>query len=149
VIESLMAIAPAAQSPARASHDPLRVARYCYDHLAGQLGTAFTQALLSRSLLKTDGTTFRVTQKGARWFADFGLDLAALQASRRRFAYGCLDWTERKHHLAGALGAALGARMTALGWIARRKHTRVVTLTETGRRALARQFDITLPPVKP
>ncbi len=69
---------------------------------------------------------------GGRGFALIGIDVAALRAARRRFAYGCMGWSERRPHLAGALGAVLVERCLALGWLVRQKHSRALTLTEAG-----------------
>lgn len=142
LIESLMVMAPRPKSAAKQKDDPLRVARFCYDHLAGQLGTHLTEAMLARGLLMPQGRDFALTAEGQEWLQAFGLDLAALRGSRRKFAPQCLDWTERKDHLGGALGAAIAQQMIALGWITRTKHTRVVTITESGRAALAAGFGL-------
>ena len=142
LLESLMVMAPRPKCAAKHDGDPLRVARFCYDHLAGQLGTGLTEALLARGWLMPQGRDFALTAEGEAGLQAFGLDLALLRGSRRRFAQQCLDWTERKDHLGGALGAAVAQRMIALGWITRTKHTRVVTITEPGREALAARFGL-------
>jgi len=155
LIESLMVIAQR-QQPSRQQANPvgkadpvIRSARFCYDHLAGQLGVRLTDAMLERGLLvKTDmpdeQKSFTVTTTGVIWCASFGIDLAELRKSRRQLAFQCLDWSERKDHLAGALGAAIAERMIALGWIVKNKHSRAVSITVTGELALATQFGISL-----
>jgi hypothetical protein len=143
LVESLMVIArPAA--PRAASDEPIRVARFCYDHLAGRLGTRLAASLLDRGLLEAGDGAYAVAGAGERWFAGFGIDLGALRRSRRAFARPCLDWSERTDHLGGAVGAALADRMTELGWIARRKRSRVVTVTADGAEALRRELGVTL-----
>ena len=142
LIESLMAMAPQAARAVRRNNDPIRVARFCYDHLAGQLGTRLTAALLTRGILAEQGKDFVLTADGETWLQTFGIELATLRRSRRKFAHQCLDWSERKDHLGGALGAAIAQRMLALGWISRAKYSRVVTITAAGHVALSERFGL-------
>ncbi|MGE5333164.1 MAG: ArsR/SmtB family transcription factor [Nitrososphaerota archaeon] len=123
----------------------LRFARTCYDHLAGTLGVGVTQALGRRGYIEESGTQFRLTAHGSTWLHELGIDPAALERSRRTFATQCLDWSERRHHIGGALGAALAKRFFELGWIARSSTTRAVRLTATGRAGLLKELDIQLP----
>lgn len=141
-VEALMVVAKpmAVTSPPRRSPGAMGTARFCYDHLAGELGTLVAAALFERELLMTHGETVDVTARGEAWFADIGIDVAFLRKRRRRFAFHCLDWSERRDHLGGALGAALAERMLELGWIRRHKHSRVVTISELGHQALTREF---------
>lgn len=145
-IEALMVVAKpvAVTSPPRRSPGALGTARFCYDHLAGELGTQVAAVLFERKILMTHGDAVDVTAEGEAWFADFGIDVVSLRKRRRRFAYPCLDWSERRDHLGGALGAALAARMLELGWIDRQKHSRVVSVSELGHQALAREFGIVI-----
>ncbi|MDF6893579.1 transcriptional regulator, partial [Escherichia coli] len=111
----------------------------CYDHLAGQLGTEVSEKLLSRGwLTQLDAIhgAYDVTPEGEQALAAIGVDVGALRNGRRRFAYGCMDWSERRPHLAGALGAAVAERCIALGWLARQKHSRALNMTEVGQREL-------------
>ncbi len=130
--------------PARGD-DAIRRARTCYDHLAGELGVALTEALVRRRCLEPVAEDFRVTPAGVRFLAGLGIDLAAVKRQRRAFARQCLDWTERRPHLGGALGAALLDTCFARGWVARIAGTRAVMLTPSGRRAVARLFDVRPP----
>lgn len=145
LVESLMVLAPA-RKPATPSQplQAIRLARFCYDHLAGQLGVRLTQSLLERGLISLHEEEFIVSAEGEAWFLSFGLDLAQLRRNRRQFAPPCMDWSERSDHLAGALGAALAQRMLALGWLERSKHTRAVGITDAGHRGLADYFGIQL-----
>ncbi|MBF8221852.1 ArsR/SmtB family transcription factor [Halomonas sp. 328] len=145
-VESLMVVARPVRvvPPRRQPQGALAEARYCYDHLAGRLGTGISEALFIRGWLRVEGERWELTADGERWCVDFGLDPAALRRRRRRFAYPCLDWSERCDHLGGALGAALAERLEALGWVARQKGTRVVTISAEGREGLAREFALTL-----
>ncbi len=147
-LEALAVLAPPA--PTRGLSDSLIArdlcaARCCYDHLAGRLGVAVTGALVSRRTLDVVADGYAVTAAGERWFAAFGVDLGAVQRHRRRFAPHCLDWSERHHHLAGALGAALAAQCFAHGWLARAASSRAVQVTEAGRTGFQEWFGIAWP----
>ncbi|MHC3473985.1 ArsR/SmtB family transcription factor [Streptomyces sp. 7R007] len=108
--------------------------RTCYDHLAGRLGIAVTDALTARGLLRQD-TGFALTDAGVRWFADTGISLA--HKGRRPLARACLDWTERRPHLAGVAGAALCRHALDTGWCVRIGTERAVKVTADGERALS------------
>lgn len=144
LIESLTALAPQARDAPPMEEQPIRIARFCYDHLAGRLGTRLTDVLTARGVLADAGKLFTVTRKGETWFREFGIDLPRLRRSRRKFAYPCLDWSERRDHLGGALGAALAQRLLALGWIEKTRRSRVIAITKSGRRALAKEFGVSL-----
>jgi len=122
----------------------LRDARCCYGHLAGRLGVCVAEALVARGLLAPeDGKLYAVTPSGRAWFEDLGVDVGALR-SPRGVARQCLDWTERRHHLAGPLGVKLLERMTALGWLAVEPQGRAVRLTVDGRQALRERLGVEL-----
>jgi hypothetical protein len=116
----------------------------CYDHLAGELGIGITEALVKQGILRKESDAFALTKRGADWFAALGIDVEAARALRRKFAATCLDWSERRDHLGGALGAALAERLVDLGWIARKRNSRAVSVTEAGRRKLAEEFRLEL-----
>lgn len=141
-VESLMAVAQPAKPSCEKTEDPVRIARFCYDHLAGRVGTEITHVLLERKLLELKDKDFSVSKKGERWFEKFGLDLTAVAQSRRKFGHVCLDWSERRHHLGGALGAALAQHLLDAGWIKRKPGTRVAVVTKLGRTELKSQFGI-------
>jgi DNA-binding transcriptional ArsR family regulator len=150
-LEALNALAPARPVRSlRQSEDAaaLRFARTCYDHLAGVLGIAVTQALLDRGYIlmtaSDSGGGFTLTPPGADWLARFGIDATQLRHSRRAFASRCLDWSERRHHVAGALGAALAARLLELEWITRSRSSRAILLTPTGRDGLYAELQVRL-----
>jgi DNA-binding transcriptional ArsR family regulator len=134
--------APAPVRSLRESRDAaaLAQARTCYDHLAGRAGVALLEALLAQRILAPAPAGFRVTADGMAALTSFGLDIGALERARRRFAGACLDWTERKPHLNGALGAAMTARLLGLGWIERGSRRRAVRVTPAGREGLAAAF---------
>jgi len=118
----------------------MRKARVCYDHLAGDLGVLVHDSLRQQGFVRGDGRELTLTEKGERFAEDFGVDLAALERHRRPICLACLDWSVRRPHLAGALGAALLDRFFALRWAARQKGTRVVTFSAVGERALRQRF---------
>lgn len=107
--------------------------RTCYDHLAGRLGIVVTEAMTARGLLRQD-TGFALTNRGLAWFDDLGVPL--VRRGRRPVARGCLDWTERKPHLAGVAGAALCRHALDAGWCVRIGSERAVKVTEEGESAL-------------
>jgi DNA-binding transcriptional ArsR family regulator len=121
----------------------LREGRTCYDHLAGRLGVGITDALLARRALRASDGGFEVTGHGERLLGRIGVDSAARER-RRAFAPACLDWTERRSHLAGALGAELCDRMFELGWVERRGSGRAAALTQAGSAGLREllEFDL-------
>jgi len=143
VLESLMGLA------ARAGHmrvrtgprDPeLRHARVCYDHLAGDLGVRLYDRLRQRKLIAGEPADIGVTRSGQRFFADFGIALDGLRLSRRPLCKACLDWSERRHHLGGSLGAAVLQRVFDLAWAVHEDGSRVVRFSRRG----AREFDALL-----
>ncbi len=143
LLESLMAFAPApaAHRTPNVGFD-LRFARTCYDHLAGTVATALYDRLAADGTLQVTAEGIVLTPAGARRLRSLDIDSDTLRASRRPLARACLDWTERRHHLAGALGAALLSSFRVRGWLVPRKVPRALRLTTTGRRALASHFDI-------
>jgi hypothetical protein len=114
----------------------LRHARVCYDHLAGTTGVALYEQLLRRGALSADPGAVRLTAAGRLLMQDLGIDLEALERKRRPLCRSCLDWSERRHHLSGALGTALLARFQALGWAMRAPDSRVLTFTADGAQRL-------------
>ncbi|HEX4240180.1 MAG TPA: winged helix-turn-helix domain-containing protein [Steroidobacteraceae bacterium] len=126
--------------------DPdLRFARTCYDHLAGRLGVALTSSLVSRGAVELRDGAGQVTPSGERLLADFGIASESALRSRRMYCRPCLDWSERRTHLAGVLGAALLERLLELRWIERSAAGRAVKVTSAGRRGLQARFGVELP----
>jgi DNA-binding transcriptional ArsR family regulator len=146
-LESLMALAVSAaprHRPTGPRDSAMRRARTCYDHLAGELGVALTWRLVELGYLQPEEGRFRLTAEGETALARLGVDVAALGRQRRPLARACLDWSERRPHLAGALGAAMLDSMVARGWIERTAGSRTVRLTPAGRRGLAQSFGLAL-----
>ena len=145
LVESLAQITGAPRRTAKSA--PIARARTCYDHLAGRLGVALFGAFVDRLALRAQGSgrdDIELGPRAERVFGALGVDLIAVKAERRRLATACLDWTERRPHLGGALGAALWAELVTRGWITRRPGTRAVVVTAAGRRGLRRTLGVTL-----
>jgi DNA-binding transcriptional ArsR family regulator len=145
-LESLARVAPVRPVSSFRESEGTRVlkrARTCYDHLAGELGVAVADALVERGVLTRSDDAFAVTEDGARWFGSLGIDLDAVAAVRRSFARSCLDWSERRPHLAGSLGAAVAEVFFARRWIRRLPGGRAVAVTPDGRVWLARELGLT------
>src|SRR5215470_7009510 len=143
LLESLMQVAYRAGAVRLRSspREPaLRKARVCYDHLAGDLGVQLYDALLESRLIVGGKSGLGPSHKGRRSFQALGIDLDALSGRRRPLCRACLDWSARRHHLAGALGAALLDRFVALGWARIVKGTRVVAFTPGGESAFRQRF---------
>lgn len=150
-LEALNVLAP--RAPVRSLRQSvevqaLRFARTCYDHLAGAVGVGVADALLARGYVERSDGRFHLTLQGTAWLADFGVDPAQVAHARRAFAPQCLDWSERRHHIAGALGAAMTARLFALGWIVRLPTSRAVRLTPPGEAGLLAELDLRIPRVE-
>lgn len=147
MLESIMAVAeagPARYRPHWTGGDTLRAARTCYDHLAGRAAVAIADALIKRGHVELAEDGGVVTPSGVALLTGFGIDLEAARKRRRTFCKPCLDWSERRPHLAGAVGAGLAERGFALGWFERVKDTRAVAITGAGRRGLLEVFGVSL-----
>jgi DNA-binding transcriptional ArsR family regulator len=143
-ITAVAAIAPPRCRPIRIDDD-MRSARLCYDHVAGRLGVGLADALRTRGHVELGDDGGALTAAGEAFLREFGIDVDAARHSRRIFCRPCLDWSERRLHLAGAVGAALAARLFALRWIARVRDGRTLLVTPTGRRHLEQTFGVRLP----
>ena len=134
------------ESPAFKPSTPchLRHARTCYDHLAGEVGVLLHDALLAGEWMYQEQGDYGLTPKGIERLSRMGLDLSADTPTRRRFAYPCLDWSQRCAHVGGTLGAALLGHMVREKWVVRALDSRALTVTAKGRKRLASAFDIQL-----
>lgn len=122
--------------------DPeMRRARVCYDHLAGERAVEFFARLTRLKLIALDDGAVALTSRGERRFAEFGIDIAALKSAKRPVCRACLDWSERRSHLAGALGARLLDRLFELGWARRVEGSRIVRFTPPGEIGFAKLFE--------
>lgn len=118
----------------------LRKARVCYDHLAGELGVLVYDSLLLKKALEVGSDGLNLTETGRRLFHDIGVDVAKVECARRVLCRSCLDWSERRDHLAGALGAALLQHFLECGWASRVPGTRVIAFSAPGEKALRSLF---------
>ncbi len=149
MLEGILAVAavqlPPRRLPPSRIEEQMRMAHTCYDHIAGRLGVGIADALTGRGhvVLAEDGG--EVTETGAAFLADFGIETAARKRSQRAFCRTCLDWSERRPHIAGAIGARVLARCLDLSWVERRRDTRALRITDEGRRGFAEAFGVLLP----
>lgn len=143
VLEALMGLA-ARRGATRVRTGPrdaqMQVARVCYNHLAGRMGVQMYRSLIARNLLVEDGEDVELTRAGRDFASGFGIDLTALEKGRTLLCRTCLDWSERRNHLAGSLGRAMLARMEDQGWMRRDANSRAIHMTQKGKAAFAAAF---------
>lgn len=147
VLERLSVLAGSAVEPFEPSTPPrLRVARTCYDHIAGAFGVSLHDRFLSLGWLTTpaeaDDDNYGLSRAGSAAFEACGIDVTALRALRRRFACGCLDWSERRHHLGGALGAALLDLALKRKWVIRDVDGRALSVSRAGQHEFLHRFGV-------
>lgn len=146
MLESIKAVAaietPARHQPRSNQDEQLRMARTCYDHLAGRLGVAVADALVSKGYVVLADDGGEVTTSGAHFLTDFGMDLTSKLKAKRIFCRPCLDWSERRYHIAGHVGAELLRRFAELGWLERAPGSRAVRVTASGKTGLREVFGI-------
>ena len=142
-IEALASASLASQPPrvravpvSRTAPPALRQARTCYDHLAGELAVGLFERMSEAGWLIVSGSTVDLSAPGAEAMGQLGIDLGATRRKRRQFACTCPDWSERKPHLGGALGAALLESLLARGWIERTDTSRALRVTPRGQREI-------------
>jgi DNA-binding transcriptional ArsR family regulator len=144
MLESMKVVAaievPPRRQPRSANDDALRFARSCYDHLAGQIGVAVTDALIAMGHIVLTDEGGEVTSSGELFLAAFGVDLKP--RTRRMFCQPCLDWSERRYHLKGLVGARILERLLELGWLKSAPGSRALQLTPSGRTGLSETFEI-------
>jgi DNA-binding transcriptional ArsR family regulator len=147
MLESIMNVAltgPPRFQPKSKLDEDLRRARTCYDHIAGLLGVRLTERLTEREFIILGDEAGEVTPAGADFLLRFGVDLSGAHAKRRVFCRPCVDWTERRPHIGGAVGAALAGRFFELKWIERARDCRALTITPAGRRGLMEIFALSI-----
>jgi DNA-binding transcriptional ArsR family regulator len=145
-LEALGAIAttkPAIHSIRQHADTEMYVARTCYDHLAGRIAVELARTMEEEGVIRASGRhDYTLGPQGKKYFAKLGIEVDRLRRLRRSFARQCVDWTERRPHIAGALGAAICARFVAAGWIVPRRDTRAVRITHHGARELRKRFGV-------
>jgi len=147
MLESIMHVAidgPPRYQPRSKTDDQMRRARTCYDHIAGALGVDLADSMIAHDFVVLGDEAGEVTLTGMEFLTRLGVDLAAARAKRRVFCRPCLDWTERRPHIGGAVGAALAKRCFELKWIERTRDSRALTITRAGRQGLMEQFALSI-----
>jgi DNA-binding transcriptional ArsR family regulator len=147
MLESIMNVAidgPARFQPKSKLDDEMRHARTCYDHFAGVLGVAIADAMMAREFVVLGDEAGEVTPSGMEFLSSLGVDLSGARAKRRVFCRPCLDWTERRSHIGGAVGAAFAARCFDLKWIERIRDTRALAITAVGRRGFKEALSLSI-----
>jgi DNA-binding transcriptional ArsR family regulator len=147
MLEGIMNVAmqgPPRYQPKSRLDDAMRHARTCYDHFAGTLGVGLADGMTERELVVLGDEAGEVTPAGLGFLSRLGVDLTAARARRRVFCRPCLDWTERRPHIGGAVGAALAQRCFELRWVERIRDSRALHITPAGRRGLIEHFALTL-----
>lgn len=142
-LEALARISPRKEELKGRSAE-FRFARMCYDHLAGALGVLLTDTLIERGFIR-EGSGYELTADGEQWLQTFGINTQELRRARRTLVRPCLDWSERRHHLAGGVGAAVASVLLERGWLRRLPDTRALQLTMRGREGLYRALDVQIP----
>jgi DNA-binding transcriptional ArsR family regulator len=147
MLESIMNVAlvgPPRFQPKSKLDEQMRHARTCYDHIAGVLGVGLAERMIEREFVILGDEAGEVTAEGADFFSKLGVDLTGARARRRVFCRPCLDWTERRPHIGGAVGAALATRCFELKWIERVRDSRALAVTPAGRRGLTEFFALSV-----
>ncbi len=147
MLESIMNVAlvgPPRFQPKSKFDEQMRHARTCYDHIGGVLGVGLAERLIEREFVILGDEAGEVTATGADFLSKLGVDLTGARARRRVFCRPCLDWTERRPHIGGAVGAALANRRFELKWIERVRDSRALAITPAGRRALTEFFALSI-----
>ncbi len=146
-IEAMANILPYSSEPgaiAEKSSD-IKFCRTCYDHLAGRVGVLITDSLLQQKIIvDSNDNNFDVSRKGYKWFPGLGINIEDLHRQRRSFVKPCLDWSERRHHMAGSLAASLLDTMLTADWVRRIKNSRAVVITGKGQKKLHEYFKLSL-----
>jgi DNA-binding transcriptional ArsR family regulator len=144
-IENIAGLMPAPSIDKSTNHViGVKYARTCYDHLAGRMGVQLTQSLLKNRWLIAYDDRYELSGTGDKHFQSMGINIAATRKKNRKFAWPCLDWSERNHHLGGALGAALLQSMIDKDWVRKIKHSREILVTGKGKAEVSKLFKITL-----
>ncbi|WP_226294333.1 ArsR/SmtB family transcription factor [Aquimarina algicola] len=134
VIESMASLIPDQKIEVKknAEAQKLAFARTCYDHLAGNISIQITNSLLEQKIIVLKDDSFEVTDFGIDWYRELGIDINSLKNKKRSFAHKCLDWTERKHHIAGALGSAMLEKFLEKDWMRKKQNSREIVITTLG-----------------
>ena len=124
------------------NYPPIKYCRTCYDHLAGKIGVALAESLLQQKIIIEKNNTFEITSEGEKWFSDFGVNIGEAKKQKRIFLKPCLDWSERRYHIAGSVGTLLLNKMLEQDWIRRTANSRVILITGKGEKEMLKSFKI-------
>ncbi len=143
-VENIAYLLPAPHDFEKSKEKPegIKLARTCYDHIAGSLGVKIATGMLEKGIIRENVGQYEITTEGASWFQFYGINLHTLQQMKRRLAYPCLDWSERKHHIAGALGAAILDAFLHRDWVRKKPNTRELLITPLGKMQLSERLKI-------
>ncbi|MEW6989753.1 ArsR/SmtB family transcription factor [Colwelliaceae bacterium 6441] len=146
LLEKLLTISASNKTPTTTGpSDPaLRKSRICYDHLAGEFGVTLYDALVGQNLLIDNGSETSLTAKGRLFFQSLGVDFDTLSKSKRPLCKSCLDWSERRNHLAGELGQWMLNDIMKKGWATKQLDSRIIQFTPQGLKRFYQQYDIAL-----
>ena len=125
-------------------HSPIKHCRTCYDHLAGKIGVALTDSLLEQKIIVDNNNVFEISPKGEKWFSDFGINVDEVKKQRRLFLKPCLDWSERRNHIAVSLATSIFDKMVSNDWLRKTNHSRAIIITGKGEKELYEYFKIVL-----
>src|ERR1044071_6493784 len=114
----------------------IKYCRTCYDHLAGKVGVAITDKLLSKKIIEVKNNDFVISKRGVKWFNELEISIEELQRKKRVLTRKCLDWSERPPHMAGAVGASFADKLFDLKWLQRSKGSRMVSVTPLGQKKI-------------
>jgi DNA-binding transcriptional ArsR family regulator len=146
-IEAMANLIPhpiAAKNPVTEDISPIKYCRSCYDHLAGRVGVLITDSLLQQKIIVNRNNVLEVSNKGHKWFYGLDIPVGNLKQQRRFFVRPCLDWSERRHHIAGSLAASLLDKMLSSDWLRKTKDPRAIMVTGVGRKKLYDYFKISV-----
>jgi DNA-binding transcriptional ArsR family regulator len=136
VIENIAYLMPSQvdlNHPINLKPNGIKYARKCYDHLAGWVGVEITNAMLSKGIILYNIDRYFTTDFGEKWFTEIGINIPEIRQMKRKFAYPCLDWSERKHHIGGALGASFLNVLFKNDWVRKIEHSREIIITGKGK----------------
>jgi DNA-binding transcriptional ArsR family regulator len=144
VVEAMAALVPSIgdyRKIRKPGQNDFTYARTCYDHFAGKFGVSLTDALVNQNIILPGEKKYEVSEFGTAWFQSIGIETNKIQNHKRSFAHPCLDWSERKHHLAGALGAALLNRFLESDWVRKKQQSREIIITTAGKIELSKKTE--------
>jgi DNA-binding transcriptional ArsR family regulator len=144
-LEAMASLVPKPEVAAKSkteAYPPIKFCRTCYDHLAGKIGVALTDSLLEQKIILDQNNTFEISSEGEKWFSDFGINLEEAKKQKRIFLKPCLDWSERRNHIAGSVGTLLFNKMLKEDWFRKNENSRAITVTGKGEKELLKYFKI-------